>query len=186
MEQPPASRGLLRCVGQRRIVDAAGVDLPHDGLAEGELQARGLATISRYFKEDTSPLVDGWFPTGDIATIDARGSVQIRDRLKDVIKSGGEWISSIDLENAAMAHPAVALAAVIGVKHPRWEERPLLFIVRKPDQKVERDDILAVLATQVAKWWLPDDVIFVPTLALGGTGKVQKSPLREQYANYYG
>lgn len=181
-----ARQGSVFFGNELRVVDAAGKDLPHDDVAQGELQVRGVAVISHYFKETTSPLIDGWFPTGDIATIDAHGSLQIRDRLKDVIKSGGEWISSIDLENAAMAHPAVALAAVIGVKHPRWDERPLLFIVRKPDQPVERDDILALLATRVAKWWLPDDVIFVPSLKLGGTGKVQKTPLREQYGNFYG
>jgi len=179
-----ARQGSVFFGNQLRIVDESGAALPHDGVAQGELQARGLAIIGRYFKEDTSPLRDGWFPTGDIATIDADGSVQIRDRAKDLIKSGGEWISSIDLENAALAHPAVALAAVIGVKHPHWQERPLLFIVRKPDQPLEREDILAFLATRVAKWWIPDEVIFVPSLKLGGTGKVQKTALRQEYADF--
>jgi fatty-acyl-CoA synthase len=179
-----ARQGSVFFGNQLRIVDESGAPLPEDGIAQGELQARGLAIIDRYFKEGESPLKDGWFPTGDIATIDADGSVQIRDRVKDVIKSGGEWISSIDLENAAMAHPAVALAAVIGVSHPHWQERPLLFIVRKPEQPLERDDILAFLAGRIAKWWLPDEVIFVPSLELGGTGKVQKAALRQQYADF--
>ena len=111
--------------------------------------------------------------------------MQIRDRAKDLIKTGGEWISSIDLENAAMGHPAVAMAAVIGVKHPRWEERPLLFIVRKVDQSLEREEILAFLAERVAKWWLPDGVIFLESLPVGGTGKVQKASLREQYGSAF-
>ena len=181
-----ARQGSVFFGNELRIVDDAGAVLPRDGVAQGELQARGLAVINRYFKESASPLIDGWFPTGDIATIDPHGSLQIRDRAKDLIKSGGEWISSIDLESAAMAHPAVALAAVIGVKHPRWEERPLLLIVPKPEQAVERDEILNFLAARVAKWWIPDEVIFVPSLSLGGTGKVQKSSLRQQYANFYG
>ena len=137
-------------------------------------------------KDEHSPLVGGWFPSGDIATIDGEGTVQIKDRIKDVIKSGGEWISSIDLENAAMGHPAVAMAAVIGVKHPKWDERPLLFVVRKAGQALERDQILAFLATRVAKWWVPEDVVFLDTLPVGGIGKVQKNRLREQYANAAG
>jgi fatty-acyl-CoA synthase len=129
--------------------------------------------------------VDGWFPTGDIATIDAQGTMQIRDRTKDVIKTGGEWISSIDLENAAVGHPAVAMAAVIGVKHPKWDERPLLFIVRKPGQAVEKQEILDFLATKVAKWWVPDDVVFLESLPVGGTGKVQKNDLRKEYGGVF-
>jgi len=125
------------------------------------------------------------YDTGDIATIDEHGYLALTDRAKDVIKSGGEWISSIDLENAAMAHPAVAMAAVIGVKHPRWEERPLLFIVCKPDQPLEGDEVLAFLAQRVAKWWIPDAVIFLESLPVGGTGKVQKAILRNQYAGYF-
>ena len=112
--------------------------------------------------------------------------VQIRDRTKDVIKSGGEWISSIDLENAAVAHPAVAMAAVIGVKHPKWDERPLLFIVRKPGQSLDKAQILDFLAERVAKWWLPDDVLFVDSLPLGGTGKVQKNELRQRHGAVFG
>ena len=146
---------------------------------------RGQWILARYYKSDASALVDGWFPTGDIATIDAQGLMQIRDRTKDVIKTGGEWISSIDLENAAMGHPAVAMAAVIGVKHPKWDERPLLFIVRKPASSVERDEILSFLGERVAKWWVPDDVIFLDALPLGGTGKVQKGDLRKKYGGVF-
>lgn len=146
---------------------------------------RGHWILSSYFKEDQPALIDGWFPTGDIATIDADGTMQIRDRAKDVIKSGGEWISSIDLESTALAHPAVAMAAVIGVKHPQWDERPLLFIVRKPDQALDGDEIRAFLAERVARWWVPDDVIFLDTLPVGGTGKVQKGELRKQYGGVF-
>jgi fatty-acyl-CoA synthase len=168
-----------------KVVDESGRTLPRDGQSQGELMARGLWTIRSYYKAEDSAQVDGWLPTGDIATIDAQGIMQIRDRAKDLIKTGGEWISSIDLENAAMSHPAVAMAAVIGVKHPRWEERPLLFIVRKVDQTLEREEILAFLAERVAKWWLPDGVIFLESLPVGGTGKVQKASLREQYGSAF-
>ncbi len=168
-----------------KIVDDAGTTLPRDGVSQGELMVRGHWIITQYYKADASALVDGWFPTGDIATIDPHGVMQIRDRTKDVIKTGGEWISSIDLESAAMAHPAVAMAAVIGVKHPKWDERPLLFIVRKPAATLERDAILAFLAERVAKWWVPDDVIFLDALPVGGTGKVQKGDLRKQYGSVF-
>jgi len=168
-----------------KVVDEYGATLPRDGVAQGELMVRGQWIVSSYYKAEASPLVDGWFPTGDIATIDAHGVMQIRDRAKDVIKTGGEWISSIDLENAAMGHPAVAMAAVIGVKHPKWDERPLLFIVRKPGKTVEREEILAFLAERVAKWWVPDDVIFLESLPVGGTGKVQKGDLRKQYGGVF-
>jgi acyl-CoA synthetase (AMP-forming)/AMP-acid ligase II len=168
-----------------KIVDEAGVTLPRDGVSQGELMVRGQWIVTGYYKGETSPLVDGWFPTGDIATIDAHGVMQIRDRAKDVIKTGGEWISSIDLESAAMGHPAVAMAAVIGVKHPKWDERPLLFIVRKPGKPVEREEILAFLTERVAKWWVPDDVVFLDALPVGGTGKVQKGDLRKQYGGVF-
>ena len=158
-----------------KIVDAEGQELPHDGKAAGDLLVKGPWVIGSYFKQEGgTPLVDGWFPTGDIATIDADGVMTIRDRTKDVIKSGGEWISSIDLENAAIGHPAVAMAAVIGVKHPKWDERPLLFIVRKPGQAVEKAGILDFLAGRVAKWWVPEDVVFLESLPVGGTGKVRE------------
>ncbi len=168
-----------------KIVDDTGTTLPRDGVTQGELMVRGQWIVTGYYKSEVSPLVDGWFPTGDIATIDALGMMQIRDRAKDVIKTGGEWISSIDLENAAMGHPGVAMAAVIGVKHPKWDERPLIFIVRKPGQTLERDDMLAFLGERVAKWWVPDDVIFVDSLPVGGTGKVQKGDLRKQYGGVF-
>ncbi|WP_291935914.1 long-chain-fatty-acid--CoA ligase [Limnohabitans sp.] len=168
-----------------KIVDENGATLPRDGTSQGELMVRGQWIVERYFKAEKSALVDGWFPTGDIATIDAQGTMQIRDRTKDVIKTGGEWISSIDLENAAVGHPAVAMAAVIGVKHPKWDERPLLFIVRKPGQTVEKQEILDFLATKVAKWWVPDDVVFLESLPVGGTGKVQKNDLRKDYGGVF-
>jgi fatty-acyl-CoA synthase len=170
---------------QIKVVDEAGNTLPRDGTSQGELLVRGHWIVSGYFKGESSPLQGGWFPTGDVATIDADGVMQIRDRAKDVIKTGGEWISSIDLENAAIAHPAVAMAAVIGVKHPKWDERPLLFVVRKPGQAVEKEEILAFLAERVAKWWVPDDVVFVESLPVGGTGKVQKAELRKQYGSVF-
>jgi len=170
---------------QIKVVDENGATLPRDGTSQGELLVRGQWIVSSYFKGESSPLVDGWFPTGDIATIEPGGIMQIRDRTKDVIKTGGEWISSIDLENAAMGHPDVAMAAVIGVKHPKWEERPLLFIVRRPGQSLEKDEILAFLSERVAKWWVPDDVVFVDSLPVGGTGKVQKAELRKQYGGVF-
>jgi fatty-acyl-CoA synthase len=170
---------------QIKVVDESGATLPRDGVSQGELMVRGQWIVTGYYKGERSPLVDGWFPTGDIATIDAQGVMQIRDRAKDVIKTGGEWISSIDLESAAMGHPAVAMAAVIGVKHPKWDERPLLFIVRKPGQAVEREEILAFLGERVAKWWVPDDVVFLDALPVGGTGKVQKGDLRKQYGGVF-
>lgn len=170
---------------QIKVVDEQGHTLPRDGSSQGELMVRGQWIIERYFKGEKSPLVDGWFPTGDIATIDAKGLMQIRDRTKDVIKTGGEWISSIDLENAAVGHPAVAMAAVIGVKHPKWDERPLMFIVRKPGQALEKAEILAFLTERVAKWWVPDDVVFLESLPVGGTGKVQKNDLRKEYGGVF-
>jgi 3-(methylthio)propionyl---CoA ligase len=168
-----------------KVVDEHGATLPRDGRSQGELMVRGQWIVERYFKSDKTALVDGWFPTGDIATIDADGVMTIRDRTKDVIKSGGEWISSIDLENAAIAHPAVAMAAVIGVKHPKWDERPLLFIVCKPGQTLEKAEILDFLATRVAKWWVPEEVVFLESLPVGGTGKVQKNELRQQYGGVF-
>jgi acyl-CoA synthetase (AMP-forming)/AMP-acid ligase II len=168
-----------------KVVDEAGCALPRDGESQGQLMVRGQWTVSAYFKAEDPVLIDGWLPTGDIATIDAQGTMQIRDRAKDLIKSGGEWISSIDLEGVAMAHPAVAMAAVVGVRHPKWDERPLLFIVRKSDQSLEIEEILLFLAERVAKWWIPDAVIFLDTLPVGGTGKVQKATLREQYGNHF-
>jgi fatty-acyl-CoA synthase len=164
-----------------KVVAEDGTTLPRDGTSQGELMVRGQWIVSGYFKNDVSPLRDGWFPTGDIATIDSDGVLQIRDRAKDLIKTGGEWISSIDVENSAIAHPAVAAAAVIGVRHPKWQERPLLFIVRRPGCSLEAEEILLYLAERMAKWWVPDEVIFLESLPVGGTGKVQKALLREKY-----
>jgi fatty-acyl-CoA synthase len=169
-----------------KVVNDDGETLPRDGKSQGELLVRGQWVVNGYYKSDVSPLVHGWFPTGDIATIDSQGLMQIRDRLKDLIKTGGEWISSIDLENTAIAHPAVAAAAVIGVKHPKWQERPLLFVVRKPGHELDPEEILAFLAARLARWWLPEEVIFLESLPLGGTGKVQKAALREKYGNIFG
>jgi fatty-acyl-CoA synthase len=165
-----------------RIVDPEGRELPWDGQSAGDLHVRGPWIVSGYFKgAGGPPLIDGWFPTGDVATIDADGYLQITDRSKDVIKSGGEWISSIEIENIAMSHPAVALAACIGIPHPKWDERPLLIVVLKPGQAVVRETLLAHYAGRVASWQVPDDVVFVEQLPLGATGKVQKNVLRERY-----
>ncbi len=173
-----------------KIVDDAGKDLAWDGQTYGNLLVRGHWVIRSYYEgEGGDPLVpdehgDGWFPTGDVATIDADGYMQITDRSKDVIKSGGEWISSIDLENLAVSHPAVAQAAVIGVLHPKWDERPLLIVVRKPGAEVSRDELLAFYEGKIAKWWTPDDVQFVDEIPLGATGKILKTKLREHFAEY--
>jgi fatty-acyl-CoA synthase len=145
---------------------------------------RGPWVISTYFRNDNTPLVDGWFPTGDVATIDEEGYMQITDRSKDVIKSGGEWISSIDVENVAAAHPAVHMAACISAYHPKWDERPLLVVVRRPGMDITREALLAFFEGKVAKWWIPDDVAFVTEMPLTATGKMQKLKLREQFKDY--
>jgi fatty-acyl-CoA synthase len=168
-----------------KIVDGDGTTLPNDGKAFGDLMVRGPWITSGYYKsEGGNPLRDGWFPTGDVATIDPDGYMQITDRSKDVIKSGGEWISSIDLENIAVAHPAVAEAAVIGAAHPKWDERPLLVVVKKPGQEVGRDELIAFYDGKVAKWWIPDDVIFVDDLPHTATGKLSKLQLRDRLREY--
>jgi acyl-CoA synthetase (AMP-forming)/AMP-acid ligase II len=173
-----------------KIVDADGNDLPWDGVAFGDLLSRGPWVVSDYFRgEGGNPLQrDGqgleWFPTGDVATIDPDGYMQITDRSKDVIKTGGEWISSIDLENTAMAHPAVAEAAVISVAHPKWDERPLLVVVKKEGEQVSRDELLEFYQGKVAKWWIPDDVVFVDELPHTATGKLLKTKLREDFKEY--
>ena len=170
---------------QMKIVDGAGKTLPNDGQAFGDLLVRGPWTISSYYKgEGGNPLIDGWFPTGDVATLDPDGYMQITDRSKDVIKSGGEWISSIDIENLAVAHPAVMEAAVIGVAHPKWDERPLLLVIRKKDMAVTREEMLEFMRDKIAKWWLPDDVVFVASLPHTATGKLLKTRLREDYRDY--
>ena len=168
-----------------KIVDTNGQTLPHDGKSAGDLLVKGPWVVAGYFKhEGGDPLVDGWFPTGDVATIDADGFMQITDRSKDVVKSGGEWISSIDVENIAMAHPAVAMAACIGVKHPKWDERPIVCVVKKPGTEVTREELLAFYEGRTAKWQIPDDVVFMDAIPIGATGKMLKTRLREQLADY--
>jgi 3-(methylthio)propionyl---CoA ligase len=170
---------------EMKIVDPDGAELPWDGQTSGDLLVKGPWILSEYFKgEGGNPLREGWFPTGDVATIDPDGFMQITDRSKDVIKSGGEWISSIDIENIAVAHPAVAMAACIAVPHPKWDERPLLVVVKKPNANVTREELLAFYASKVAKWQVPDDVVFVDAIPLGATGKMQKIKLREQFKTY--
>jgi fatty-acyl-CoA synthase len=173
-----------------KIVGDDGRDLPWDGKAFGDLLVRGPWIMREYFKgEGGNPLRrddDGtqWFPTGDVATIDADGYMQITDRSKDVIKSGGEWISSIDIENIAVSHPAVAMAACIAIRHPKWDERPLLVVVKKPGAEVSKDDMLRHYEGKIAKWQIPDDVAFVEAIPLGATGKMLKARLREQFKDY--
>ncbi|MEW6689729.1 MAG: 3-(methylthio)propionyl-CoA ligase [Pseudomonadota bacterium] len=173
-----------------RIVGEDGKELPRDGKAFGDLQVRGPWIISGYFKgEGGDPLKkdeagEGWFPTGDVVTIDPDGYIQITDRSKDVIKSGGEWISSIDLENIAVAHPAIQEAAVIGVKHPKWDERPIIVAVKKAGQSVDKAELLKFYEGKIAKWWMPDDVVFVNELPHTATGKLSKLTLRQQLKDY--
>jgi fatty-acyl-CoA synthase len=171
---------------EMKITDDAGRRLPWDGKTFGRLKVRGPAITKSYFKDEGGDMLDaeGFFDTGDVATIDRYGYMQITDRAKDVIKSGGEWISSIDLENLAIGHPKVAEAAVIGVKHPRWDERPLLVIVLKRDQTATKDEILGFMSGKIAKWWMPDDVAFVDEIPHTATGKIQKTTLREQFRDY--
>ena len=180
-----AGRGVFGC--EMRIVNDDGEVLPWDGEAYGALQVRGPWICSDYFKLEGgagSHTDDGWFDTGDVATIDPQGYMAITDRTKDVIKSGGEWISSIELENTAMGHPAVAEAAVIGVAHPKWTERPLLVVVKAEGQEVSKEDMLAFFDGKVATWWIPSDVAFVDELPHTATGKVKKIELRRQFADY--
>jgi 3-(methylthio)propionyl---CoA ligase len=168
-----------------KIVDADGKELPWDGKTYGDLLVKGPWIVKEYFKgEGGDPLKDGWFPTGDVATIDANGFMQITDRSKDVIKSGGEWISSIDVENIAMAHPAVQMAACVGMAHPKWDERPIIAVVKKPGAEVSEADLLKFYEGKTAKWQIPDDVVFVDAIPLGATGKMQKMKLREQLKDY--
>jgi 3-(methylthio)propionyl---CoA ligase len=168
-----------------KIVDDAGKELAWDGTTYGHLLVKGPWIISSYFKnEGGDVLQDGWFPTGDVATIDADGYMQITDRSKDVIKSGGEWIGTIDLENIAMSHPAVLQAACIGIAHPKWDERPLLLVIKRPGQEVTREELLQFFEGKIAKFWMPDDVAFIDALPMGATGKIQKNKLREQFKHH--
>ena len=168
-----------------KIVDDAGQELPWDGKTYGNLLVKGPWVIQSYFREEGGDVLeDGWFPTGDVATIDGDGYMQITDRSKDVIKSGGEWIGTIDLENIAMAHPSVLQAACIGVLHPKWDERPLLVVVRRPGMDVTREELLAFYEGKIAKWWTPDDVAFLDALPIGATGKVLKNRIRETFRDH--
>jgi len=176
-----------------RIVDEAGVDVAWDGVTMGELQVRGPWVTCSYYNDprgeeqgQRDSFMDGWFRTGDVATIDPEGYIQIMDRTKDLVKSGGEWISSVDLENAIMAHPKVAEAAVIGVPHPKWEERPVAAVALLPQFKgqLTKEEILEFLKTRVAKWWLPDDVVFIDAVPKTSVGKFNKRALREQFKEY--
>ncbi|MBQ0132340.1 MAG: AMP-binding protein, partial [Comamonas sp.] len=171
-----------------KIVNSEGQEQPWDGKTYGDLLVRGPWILERYYKGE-SPLVTdeqglGWFPTGDVATIDEDGFMQITDRTKDVIKSGGEWISSIDIENIAMGHPAVAMAACVGMPHPKWDERPIVVVALKPGAQVSKEELLAFYEGKTAKWQIPDDVVFMDAIPLGATGKMLKTKLREQLKDY--
>lgn len=192
LDQPASARFAVQSTQGRavygvdmKIVDDAGDELPWDGKASGELLVKGPWILDQYFGSDVAdPKRNGWFPTGDVATIDADGYMRITDRSKDVIKSGGEWIGSIDIENIAMAHPAVAMAGCIAMFHPKWDERPLLVVVRKPGAEVTKEELLKFYEGKIAKWWTPDDVVFVDAIPLGATGKMQKNKLRESLKDY--
>jgi len=171
---------------EMKITDDEGNELPWDGVKFGRLKVRGPAVASAYFKGEGGNILDkdGFFDTGDVATIDPMGYMKITDRAKDVIKSGGEWISSIDLENVAVGHPDVAEAAVIGIAHPKWDERPLLIVIPKKDKKPTREDILKFMEGKIAKWWMPDDVVFVEEIPHTATGKILKTALRDKFGDY--
>ena len=181
-----AKQGRVPFGVELRIVDDEGRRLPRDGKASGRLQARGPWVIKQYFQDEGGPAADedGWFDTGDVAILHPSGVMQITDRSKDVIKSGGEWISSIELENAAVGCPGVAEAAAVGVHHPKWDERPLLLVVKKEGAEVTPEQILDHLSHHVAKWWLPDEILFVDSLPHTATGKLLKTALREQYKDH--
>jgi fatty-acyl-CoA synthase len=181
-----AKQGSAPFTVEMKITDDENNELPWDGKKFGRLKVRGACVAESYYRGEGGKILDedGFFDTGDVATIDAHGTMHITDRAKDVIKSGGEWISSIELENLAIAHPKVAEAAVIGIRHPKWDERPLLVIVLKKDQTASKDEILAFLQGKVAKWWMPDDVAFVDEIPHTATGKIQKMVLRETFKDY--
>jgi len=173
-------------VVEMKITDDAGNALPWDGKTFGRLKVREPAVAKEYYKAEGGDILDaeGYFDTGDVSTIDRQGYMQVTDRSKDIIKSGGEWISSIDLENLAVGHPKVAEAAVIGIRHPKWDERPLLVVVLKQGQTATKDEILGFMAGKIAKWWMPDDVVFVDDIPHTATGKIQKLTLRERFCEY--
>jgi len=177
--RPPAGIGI-------RLVDDNGAELPHDGKTFGRLQVKGATVVGAYFRGDGGQILDadGFFDTGDVATIDPEGYMQITDRAKDVIKSGGEWISSIEIENIAAGHPKALIAAVIGVHHPKWDERPLLLVKLKEGETATKEEMLQYLDGKIAKWWTPDDVQFVDDIPLGATGKIDKKLIRKAYEGY--
>jgi fatty-acyl-CoA synthase len=171
---------------EMKIVDDEDKRLPWDGVKFGKLKVKGPSIVRRYFRRENEEILDseGFFDTGDVATIDQHGYMQITDRAKDVIKSGGEWISSIDLENTAVGHPKVAEAAVIGVYHPRWDERPLLVVVPKEGETIDQQELLAYMDGKIAKWWMPDAVQIVSEIPHTATGKINKLKLRETFKDF--
>jgi fatty-acyl-CoA synthase len=183
-----ASIGLIAPGVDFRVADqATGEPVPWDGVTRGELQVAGPWIAREYYNDDRSPesfTADGWLKTGDVVTCDAEGYLRIVDRTKDVVKSGGEWISSVELENEIMGHPKVAEAAVIGVKHPKWSERPLACVVVRPGEELTKDELIEFLDGRVAKWWLPDDVVFIDEVPKTSVGKFAKRVLRDQFAGY--
>jgi fatty-acyl-CoA synthase len=178
-------QGVAPFLVEMKITDDHGADLPRDGKSVGRLKVRGPSVVDTYYANDDVVLDDtGHFDTGDIATLDEHGYMRITDRSKDVIKSGGEWISSVELENLAMGHAHVLEAAVIGVRHPKWDERPLLIVQLKPGVAVEGRDILAFMQGKIAGWWMPDDVVIVDSIPHTATGKIKKTELRERFKDY--
>jgi fatty-acyl-CoA synthase len=179
-------QGRLLCNLDLKLVDDAGQRLPHDGKTFGRLMIKGPTIASGYFRSEGGDVLDeeGFFDTGDVSTIDADGYMQITDRAKDVIKSGGEWISSIDVENIAVAHPKAALCAVIGVVHPKWDERPILLVQLEAGQRADKQEFLDFLEGKIARWWMPDDVLFVDEIPLGATGKIDKKLIRQRLTGY--
>ena len=179
-------QGRLLCGLELKLVDDAGQRLPHDGLTAGRLMIKGSTIASGYYGGEGGEMLDGdgFFDTGDVATLDAQGYMQITDRAKDIVKSGGEWISSIEIENIAAGHPKVACAAVIGVAHPKWDERPILLVELKPGVEAEPDEFRAWLDGRIARWWMPDDVLVVDTIPLGATGKIDKKAIRANLQGY--
>ena len=181
-----AMQGRLMCGLELKLTDDAGNRLPHDGKTAGRLKIKGPTITSGYFGGEGGEVLDaeGYFDTGDVSTIDPAGYMQITDRAKDIVKSGGEWISSIEIENIATGHPAVQIAAVIGVAHPKWDERPILLVQAAPGQSCAKEELLAFLDGKIAKWWMPDDVVLVEAIPLGATGKIDKKLIRQQMADY--
>jgi fatty-acyl-CoA synthase len=171
---------------EMKLEDDAGERLPHDGTTFGRLLVKGPFVVGGYFKGDGGEILDdeGFFDTGDVATIDSHGFMQITDRAKDVIKSGGEWISTIEIENLAVGHPKAALCAVIGAAHPKWDERPVLLVKLNPGETSTKDEFLGFLEGKIARWWTPDDVVFVDDIPLGATGKIDKKLIRERMKGY--